>query len=96
MSKWVNFPEELKEIYHNGETHAVMKKYKIIYYYNDGSTDESEVMKTSDKMAIECGVLRGLYSIALANPEIFNKRFCVGYKLVDDKGELVDSHIYKG
>lgn len=85
----------LKEIYHNGETHAVMKKYKIIFYYNDGSTYERELTTLQDVQAVECGILRGLYAIALDDPENFKKNYVVGYKLLNDKGELVDSHIYR-
>lgn len=95
MSKWINFPEELKEIYHNGETHAVMKKYKIIFYYNDGDTYTQDISTLQEAGAVECGLLRALYSIALANPENFKKiSYVVGYELRNDKGELVDNHIY--
>jgi len=91
----MNKNEFLKEIYHKGETHAVMKKYKIIFYYNDGSTYGKELTTLQEAGDIECGVLRGLYSIALDDPENFKKHFVVGYKLENEKGEMVDSHIYR-
>jgi hypothetical protein len=72
-----------------------MKKYKIRFYYNDGSEYEKWLSSIQEVGAIECGVLRGLYSIALDDPENFKKHFVVGYKLEDDKGQLLDSHIYR-
>lgn len=72
-----------------------MKKCKIVFYYNDGSSYEKEFIDYQDRMAIECGILRGLYSIALDDPENFKKNFVVGYELFNDKGELVDGHIYR-
>ena len=72
---------------------------KITFYYNDGSTYERELTTVQETGtiagSIECGVLRGLYSIALDDPENFKKHFVVGYKLENDKGELVDNHIYR-
>lgn len=68
---------------------------KIIFYYNDGNIYEKRLTYLQEAEAIECGILRGLYSIALDDPENFKKHFLVGYKLVNDKGELVDSHIYR-
>ncbi len=68
---------------------------KITFYYNDGSSYEKELTTLQDAQAIEIGVLRGLYSIALDDPENFKKHFVVGYKLENEKGELVDSHIYR-
>lgn len=70
-------------------------KYKITFYYNDGSTYEKRLTNLQEAGAIECGVLRGLYYIALDDPENFKKHFVVGYKLENDKGELIDSHIYR-
>lgn len=68
---------------------------KIIFYYNDGSTYEKELTTRQEAGAVECGILRGLYAIALDDPENFKKMYVVGYELKNDKGELVDSHIYK-
>lgn len=68
---------------------------KIIFYYNDGSTYEKELSSKQDAGAVECGILRGLYAIALDDPENFKKNFVVGYELFNDKGELVDGHIYR-
>lgn len=67
---------------------------KITFYYNDGCTYEKRVTNLQEVVAIECGVLRGLYIIALDDPENFKKHFVVSYKLENDKGEIVDSHIY--
>lgn len=68
---------------------------KIIFYYNDGSAYEKELSSVQDAGAVECGILRGLYAIALDNPENFKKNFVVGYELFNDNGELVDGHIYR-
>ena len=68
---------------------------KITFYYNDGREYENELTTLQEAQAIECGVLRGLYSIALDDPENFKKHFVIGYKLENEKGEIVDSHIYK-
>ena len=68
---------------------------KIIFYYNDGETYEKVLPCKKDVVAVECGILRGLYAIALDDPENFKKNFVVGYKLFNDKGELIDSHIYR-
>ena len=72
-----------------------MNRYKIIFYYNDGETYEKYLSSKQDAGAVECGILRGLYAIALDDPENFKKNFVVGYKILNDKGELVDSHIYR-
>ena len=72
-----------------------MKKCKIVFYYNDGSAYEKEFIDYQDRMAIECGILRGLYAIALDDPENFKEKYGEGYKLLNDKGELVDSHTYE-
>lgn len=68
---------------------------KITFYYNDGDIYEQELTEKRDVMAIECGVLRALYSIALNNPENFKEHYMTGYKVEDEKGDLLDSHIYK-
>ena len=68
---------------------------KITFYYNDGSEYEKELSTLQEAGAIECGILRGLYSIALDDPENFKKHFVVGYKLENEKGEIIDSHIYR-
>ncbi len=68
---------------------------KIIFYYNDGETYEKELSSKQDAGAVESGILRALYSIALDTPENFKKHFCLGYELFNDKGELVDKHIYR-
>ena len=68
---------------------------KITFYYNDGDIYEKELAEKRDAMAIECGVLRALYSIALDNPENFKEHYLLCYKVEDDKGSLLDSHIYK-
>lgn len=68
---------------------------KITFYYNDGCTYEKQLTTLQEAGAIECGVLRGLYSIALDDPNNFKKHFVVGYKLENENGELVDSHIYR-
>lgn len=68
---------------------------KIIFYFNDGNAYEKKLSSLQDAQAVECGVLRGLYAIALNDPENFKENFVVGYKLLNDKGELVDSHTYE-
>lgn len=68
---------------------------KITFYYNDGFTYEKQLTTLQEAGSIECGVLRGLYSIALDDPNNFKKHFVVGYKLENENGELVDSHIYR-
>lgn len=67
---------------------------KIIFYYNDNDTYEAKVSSLQEATAVESGVLRALYSKALASPENFKKSYVVGYELRNDKGELVDNHIY--
>ena len=68
---------------------------KIRFFYNDGSVYEKELINSNDKTAIECGVLRALYSIALNTPDNFKDHFCLGYELYNEKGELIDRQIYK-
>ena len=68
---------------------------KIIFFFKQKTAYEKRLTNLKEAGAIECGVLRGLYSIALDDPENFKKHFVVGYKLENEKGELVDSHIYR-
>lgn len=70
-------------------------KYKITFYYNDGSAYEKHFKTLLDATAIECGILRGLYAIAIDDPKNFKEHFVVGYKLEDNKGMLLDSYIYR-
>lgn len=66
---------------------------KIVFYYNDGSAFEKELLTDQSKDTIEIGVLRGLYSIALDDPQNFKEHFMIGYEVKDGE-EVIDAHIY--
>ncbi len=66
----------------------------ITFYYNDGSADQGHISDTKNYTAVECGILRGVYSLALNNPEVLKSRFLIAYKLEDDKGKMLDKNFY--
>lgn len=66
----------------------------ITFYYNDGSTDQGHISDTKNYTAVECGILRGEFSIALTSTEFFKSHHIIAYKLEDDKGNLLDKKIY--
>ena len=73
---------------------------KIIFYYNDGEKIEKEFNVLQDKLAIENGVLRGLYSIALESPDFFKRHYMTGYEVIEydetlKREIIIDAHIYK-
>lgn len=73
---------------------------KIIFYYNDGEKIEKDFTVLQDKLAIENGILRGLYSIALETPDFFKRHYMVGYEVIEydetlKREIIIDTHIYK-
>ena len=66
---------------------------EIIFYYNDGRAYKKELQNFKDKEAVEIGVLRALYSIALESPENFKEHYVVAYEIKDGE-KIIDSHIY--